>query len=193
MTQPGTLPVLPSPRLPKTLLLQILAQASGVPCYWATDRQAQKGGRSNAEKAWVTVGVQSYVWTGWDEVIRGYDPARDVITEVVAAHRTFTLALKCFSRDASLEAYDLAERIRFRFSTPTIRALMIPTIALIDMMPVRIYETDLDTFTVLVAQMDIRLKIAFGVDPMDSNEGGYIKSDGDSFDVVPPGIGTLIK
>ena len=52
-----SLPVLPSPRLPKDQILAILERISGVQVVWSTASQGLLGQRANTEHAWLSVSL----------------------------------------------------------------------------------------------------------------------------------------
>ena len=185
-------PALPSPRLPKATLLQILAVASGVQVSWKTGKRAHLGQRAATERAWITVSASQYQDMGWDEPRKVLNPITGNEDLIVVGQRQFTLGLRASSLDATLEATDLLERVRFGFYRNAVRQLMIPTIALIGCKPiVELPDTVADNRIVLTATMDMRMQCVVSADPRDSGEGSYIESvNGGTF--TGTGAGTLL-
>jgi hypothetical protein len=175
-------PVLPSPRFPKARLLEILRAISGVQVVWTTYKRGLQGLRPGTENAWLLAGVQSYVGVGVDELRLKYDAKLDRNLAIQAAQRQFTLVLRAQSIDPNLEAFDLLERVRFRFRTQTARVLMVPTIALCDFGPmVSLPDSTYDVGggiqrALLDATLDVRMACVLGADPGDPGQGNWIET-----------------
>lgn len=176
MTQPGTLPVLPSPRLPKETLLAMVRLASGVQCYWGSRKQDHYGQKPSTEHAWVFVRVSAISTVAIDERRLTWNPNTQQNDVLVVAHRSFTLNLKAQSLDDKLEAYDLLERVRVRFRTQRIRALMVPTIALEKMTNITNTNVFADNREMPQASLDIRLRCVLSFDNLDEAEGQWIET-----------------
>ncbi len=186
MTQPGILPVLPSPRLPKPQLEAIFRLASGVQVFWSHSRTPQTGLRPVTEHAWITASIRSVSTIAVDEKRIDWNATANANETTVVAHRAFTVSLKAQSFDATLEAYDLLERVRIRLRGPQIRAMMTPTIALETVKNITtLPDQDLDGRALRVAVLDVRMRCVLtfpNVDPSDTN---WIETDSDNFaDIV---------
>jgi hypothetical protein len=132
------------------------------------------------ERAWLIAGIQSLGNLGVDELRQQYNPVTNQNDSLVAAYRSFTLGVKAFSLDATLEAFDLLERVRFRFRTEEIQTILRPTIALRDFQPIHVLDSaSANNRLVLVATVDIRMLAVLTADNLDPAEGGWIQtSDG---------------
>lgn len=188
---PG-LPVLPSPRLPREVLLTLVQTISGVPVVWSTRKRGFLGLKPGAEKAWIVLGAQSLLAVGVDELRTLYDPAKDQNVQLLVGQRQFTLTVRAFSYDASLEAFDLCERVRFRMRTQTARAIFVPILALRDFGPTVTLDEETENTggvirTILVATLDVRMSFCVAADPGDANS--YITSVNGPTGLVP---GTLL-
>ena len=186
MTQPGILPVLPSPRLPKPTLTTIFQLASGVQVYWSTSRTPQRGQKVSTEHAWITASMRSVATIAVDEKRLAWNPVTNTNETTVVAHRAFTVSLRAESFDTTLEAYDLLERVRIRLRGPQIRALMEPTIALETIKNITaLPDQDLDGRALRVAVLDVRMRCALTFANMDPSDTNWIEADSDNFaDVV---------
>jgi hypothetical protein len=172
-----TQPVLPSPRFPKALILELVRTLAEVQCVWTTARRNLQGLRPGTEMAWMICGLQSYVEVGTDELRVAYDPTADRNVESLRGQRNFTLVLRAQSLDARLEAFDLCERVRFRMRTTTARAIMVPILALRDFgptttLPDSTYDVGGTQRALLEATLDVRMACVVAADPGDP--GNYI-------------------
>jgi hypothetical protein len=172
----------PSPRFPKERLLEILRLISCVQVVWKTAPRPMLGLRPGTENAWIIANVQSYKGVGVDERRVKYNAKTNKNDEFAVGQRQFTLVLRAQSIDPRLEAFDLLERVRFRFRTQTARVLMVPTIALRDFGPIvdlpeSTYEMGPNVErSMLEATMDVRMASAVGADPDDPGEGNFVAS-----------------
>lgn len=170
MTQPAPPPprVLPSPRLPKALLLQLITTISGVQVVWVTDkRPGILGQQAGKEHAWITLALQSWKNEGVDELRYVFNPATQNNDAMTIGQRSFTLVCKAYSLDPNLEAFDLLERVRFRLRSGTARSIMVPVLALRDIQPIATFPESLAQAgqaarTLLAAQMDVRMLCVVG-------------------------------
>ncbi len=194
MTQPAT-PVVPSPRLPKDAFLEIFRTASAVQCFWSTRKRPPTAGqRPGTENAWIELTLTTAGSYGVDELRQAYDPVKDQNDNILIGQRYCTIQMKAKSFDASIEGYDLCERVRFRLRTQTVRALMVPVISLRDIPPTTILPNEKDTEgnrLLSVAVMDVRFNYVVSADPNDPGEGGYIDSVNGGTIITGKG-GTLI-
>ena len=179
-------PVLPSPRAPKEQLLALFAMVSGVQVAWWTARRPLQGLKPLNEKAWVLIGIQSWVGVGVDELRTRWNETTQQNEQLLVGQRQFTVVVSARSLDASLEAVDLCERVRFRLRTQAARALMIPKLALRDIQPTTtLPDAIVEGRTLLAASMDVRMACVVAEDPMDPGEGDWIGT-------ATPGPGTLL-
>jgi hypothetical protein len=166
-------------------LLTLYSTLSGVQCREDTGARPLLGQRPGTEAAWLLVQVQSIIELGTDELLVQYNAATGNNDEYLVGQRTFTCVMQAFSLDATLKAYDLLERVRFRLRTATARALMVPTIGLRDFMPVQalppIVPATPGGHIVLRASLDVRLNCVLGAPPNDPGGGDVIATA-----VVPP-------
>ncbi len=178
----------PSPRFPKAQLLSLISFASGVQTVWNTDARGQLGQQTGTEKAWVVIGVQSLGNVAVDELRQQFDPVGQTNLEIVAAHRSFTLTVSARSLDATLEAYDLLERVRFGLRTADARAMMVPNISLRDIQPIRTFPDAADNGRIILsASMDVRMTCVLAQDPQNVGGGDWIAtSDGPLNDTLTP-------
>jgi hypothetical protein len=190
-----TFPVVPSPRLPKDTLLALFKSLSGVQCYWrSAKRPAMTGlGPQPGERAWIDLQVSAFGAIGVDELRSVFNPARNSNDMIIAGQRAFTVTLKCRSLDPRLEAFDLAERVRFRMRSQHARGFMIPTIALRDMPPTIVLNETVVKIggvarALMAANLDVRMLCVVSADPGDPTEGGWIEMV-DAGGLIP---GTLI-
>jgi hypothetical protein len=192
MTQPGQLPQLPSPRIPKALLLNVVRLASGVPAAWVTDKWPAFPQDPGFERARIIVSPGAYANVAIDELLLTWNPATNRNDVVTAAHRLLTLSLKAQSLDDTLEAIDLLERVRARLRTERIQTLWRPTVALQDIKPiVPLGNQWADSVAMPTAVMDVRFKLALAFVNLDPYEGDWIEADSDSA-AIWAGNGTLL-
>lgn len=192
-----TQPVQPSPRLLRDQLLLILRTISKVQCVWATRKQPHLGQQDpeiSNERAWIKASLQSWQSIGIDEQRQQYNPVTDQNDTLVVGQRRFTLVVRAESNDPKLEAFDLCERVRFRFRSQTARALMVPVLALIDFGPIVTHQAFADVGgtkrEMLAATLDVRMAGVVADDPLDPGEGGYIATvDAATGGLIP---GTLL-
>ena len=168
-------PVSPSPRFPKQRLLELVRTLSGVQAVWSTRKRGLEGLRPGTERAWVLVGVQSYVPVGVDELRHEFDPVLNRNAEILIGQRNFTMVLRAQSLTETLEATDLLERVRFRLRTVTARAIMVPLLALRDFGAViSLPDSEYNLGGVIVGQLeatlDVRMACVLAADPMDGGE-----------------------
>lgn len=173
------LPVLPSPRLLRETLKKILEQISGVQVVWYTSKRPHLGQRPGSERAWILASIQSYRSVGIDELRQVYNQSLDRNDSIMVGQRLFTLVVNAESLDPKLQAFDLCERVRFRFRTQTARALMVPNLALVDFAPIVQHDEKLadvggGSRTLLAATLDVRMAAVVADDPNDPGEGDYI-------------------
>ena len=176
-----TLPVIPSPRLPKAKLLTLVKTIAEVQTVWNTGSRGLLGYRPGTERAWILVGMQGWRELGTDELRVEWNAAENRNDEIVMGQRTFTMTLQSFSLDASLEAFDLLERVRFRMRSETARAIMVPTLALKDFKPIQTLpnleaQAGNVSHIVLRASLDVGMNCVVGTDPNDPGEGHVIES-----------------
>ena len=176
-----TAPVTPSPRLPKPLLLQILQQLSGVQVVWRTAQRPHLGQQPGTEHAWIVASVQSWRAVGVDELRQVYNATTNALDNMTVGQRLFTLVLRGYSLDATLEAVDLLERVRFRLRSATARNLMVPTLALVDFGPMMSLPDEVTSVgnvarAIRVATLDVRMACVVAADQGDPGEGGFIAS-----------------
>jgi hypothetical protein len=174
-----TLPVLPSPRLPKDKLELLIRTISGVQCVWSTSRRPHLGQRPGTEQAWIFLSAQSLIGVGVDELRQVFNPVTGQNDSITVGQRQCTLVLRAESLDPSLQAFDLLERVRFRLRGATARALMVPTISLRDIQATRVLpdaKVDMGGTerALLCATMDVRLNFVVAADQLDPGEGDYI-------------------
>jgi hypothetical protein len=187
-------PVLPSPRLPKAVLLELLEKISGVQSVWKTDQRPHLGQRPLTEHSWTLLGVQSYQSVGVDELRQVYDPPPiDANNTILVGQRQFTLVVECYSLDANLEAFDLAERVRFRLRSQVARGIFSPAgLSLRDIQPAvtvaRTVDAGQSKRALLASIVDVRWNLVVYADPLDPGEDDYIQTV-DTANVVP---GTFI-
>jgi hypothetical protein len=119
--------VQPSPRFPLATLLTLFRQLSGVQVVLDTDPQPVLGQSPSVERAWIQVSVTSYRAIGVDEVRVQYAPAPvDANQYKIGGQRQVITNLQARSYDATLQAFDLLERIRVRLHTDTAAAIWQP-------------------------------------------------------------------
>ena len=179
--------VQPSPREPKATLLAIIKAIAGVQVVWSTDRRQHLGQMLGKEHAWIFASIASWTSVGIDQLRMVYNATKDANDELLVGQRQFTLRLKAQSYDATLEAMDLCERVRFRLRTPTARALFNGIIALVDIPPTVMLPEETVVAggierCLLTASMDVRMACVVASDPLDPDGGGYIATvDGGGF------------
>ena len=185
MTQPLPLPTnqpfLPSPRFPKTLVLQVLELASGVQVVWSTARRNFLGLVPGVENAWIIVTGSKMSNEGTDEIRRQYNPATDQNQTIDGGQRSAILSLRAFAVDgvASIEPFDLLSRVRLQLRTRKCSALYAGTLALHTFGPINNLTDLVDEEggrLVLNATMDVGIGYVDQADPVDPQEGGYIES-----------------
>lgn len=182
------LPVLPSPRLPRDVLVELVRTLSGVEVNWRTKRRQNPGKAPSKEVAWIDLWAQSYAAVGNDELRAVFDEVNNVRQTVLVGQRTFTLSMVARSLDGTLEAFDLLERVRFRMSTQTARNIFVPA-----NLSIRNYEAihtlpdaESDGHAILQATWDMSWNFVVFADPNDPGESAFIETIG----VAPVGSGS---
>jgi hypothetical protein len=170
---------IPSPRVPKSTLIRLIQTISGTQTVWATDPTPQLGQGQGLERAFVKLSLSGFRSVGVDELRQAFDETTQQNVSVLLGNRQFTLTCKCASLEPRiLEAYDLAERIRFRMRTQVARGIFVPAyLSLRDMGPVvPAYDRIAGSQVLLAAALDIRFNWLSWADPLDPNEGGWIET-----------------
>ncbi len=191
MTTPNPLPnIQPSPRVPKAVLQTLIETLSGVQAVWSTDPSPDLGRRAGTERAWIILNLQSFRNVGTDELRQAYDPTTDSNVNLQLGNRQFTLSCGARSLDATLEAYDLLERVRFRLRTATARAIFAPAnLSLRDIQAVQVLSGKVaGTQALKAASMDVRWNWMAAADPLDPGQGDYIATvngDGTTNGTIP--------
>jgi hypothetical protein len=183
-----TLPVLPSPRLPISTLIKIVQTISGVQVVWNTSKRPLLALRPGQEKSWVLIGMNSWREIGIDELRYVWNPTTNNNDAMLVGQRGFTMTVQCFSLDATLQAFDLAQRIAFRIRTATARQFMVPTLAIQDIQPIITHNDLTDPVSkhlVLYATVDIRMLCVVAADPNVPDGGEIIETA----EVIPPVLG----
>jgi hypothetical protein len=175
------LPILPSPRFPKDQLINVVQTIAGVQVVWRTAARPLLAQRPGTEWAWIMLSVQSYVSVGIDELRQQLNAQQTALDSIVVGLRHFTLVCRAYSIDATLQAFDLLERVRFRIRSATAHDLMVPTVALRDMGEVRpLDDATIDLAgskrTLLAAMLDIRMACVLADDPRVAGEGDFIET-----------------
>lgn len=181
-----TLPILPSPRVPKQGLIDIIKFCSGVGVVWGTAKRPHLGQTPGQEKAWIRLSLVSYVHVGEDELRVIYDPVNDVRVNLLVGQRQFTIQVTARSMDPKLEAFDLCERVLYRLGTrldnPKMQSVfpqgpLGPILSLNTWSGVRVQNEEVaDDRVVLVASVDIKWNLVVYADPNQAGEGGFIES-----------------
>lgn len=109
--------VQPSPRFPLAAVLALYAQLSGVQVTLDSEKQPLKGEAANTERAWIEVDVTSFDQLGTDEMRVQTNAAGSGNVFLLRGERKLFTTLKAKSLDATLSAWSLLERIRFRLRT----------------------------------------------------------------------------
>ena len=168
---------LPTPRIPKCRIVEIVTYASGVPTVWQTSKRPNLIPNGQNERAFILLSAQSPGQVGTDEERTELDETTNNLDVVIGSHRTVTITLRAFSWDPQLEAYDLCERVRFGLNRDAIRALMVPTIALVSCERTNVLtDQEVQGRVILSASMDIRLRAVLQTDPQNANEGNWIET-----------------
>ena len=179
-------PILPSPRLPKQTLIDIVKACSGVGVSWVTDKGGHHGQRIGTENAWIKLQILSYSHVGVDELRTMLDPVNNVSVVTLVGQRQFTLNLMARSMDPTLEAFDLCERVAYRLRTTAAQDHFGGVLSLRDIQAIHVLNEEvLDDRLVLAASMDIRWNSVVYTDPNEAGEGGFIQS--------AAGNGTLLE
>lgn len=178
--------ILPSPRIPKAVLIQLIATLSGVETLWRSDAVPPAPGRgAGLERARIWLRLSSYTSQGVDEQRAVFNVTTGQNSVVNVGQRQFTLNVKAESFTPTIEAFDLCERVRFRLRTQTARAIFVPAkLGLRDVQAITAFESVADSRTVLCASMDIRWNYVVFADPNDPNEGDWI-AQADGAGVIP--------
>lgn len=171
--------VLPSPRLPKGQILALVQAISGVQCVWSTAKRPQLGAQPGLEHAWIELTAQSWRGIGVDELRQVLNPVTNALDNMTIGQRAFTLVLKAKSLDLNLEAFDLLERVRFRIRSAGARAIMVPTLALVDLQPIQTfpestYSVGAVSRVLLTASMDVRMACVVAAPQGDAGDGDFI-------------------
>ncbi len=165
----------PTPRIPTDAIGKMFAYASGVPTAWQTRKRANLLPQDGKERAFLLLTVQSPGPVGTDEKRTQLDGTTNDLDTIIVSHRTVTIAVRAHSWDPCLEAYDLCERIRLGLNRDEIRALMVPTIALISCDSTHaLTDEEVAGRIILAASMDVRLRVVLTTDPQNANEGDWI-------------------
>jgi hypothetical protein len=194
LTQPAPL-IVPSPRLPKQALLQLVATLSGCQVLWRTDAApAVPGIAPGTERARIWIRVSSFGEIGVDEERELYNVNTGMNELLNIGQRQFTLSCRAegFTPQSQIEPYDLLERVRFRMRTETAKAIFAPAnLSLRDIQPMISSEMRVDNRMIPFATMDIRWNWVAIWDPNPDNEleGNWIQTV-DVNNVVP---GTLLN
>jgi len=148
---------------------------------WYTRKRPLLGVRPAGERAWILATMQSYRAIGIDEQRQVFNATTNQNDTIVVGQRAFTLVVRAESLDADLEAFDLCERVRFRFRSQTARALMVPNLALVDFAPIMQHDEMLagagDTKRQLLSStLDVRMAAVVAADALDPNEGSWIET-----------------
>ena len=192
-----TLPVLPSPRLPKQGLIDIIKFCSGVGVVWGTAKRPHMGQTPGQEHAWIRLSLVSYVHVGGEDELRViYDPVNDVRVNLLVGQRQFTTQVTARSMDPKLEAFDLCERVLYRLGTrldnPEMQSVfpqgpLGPILSLNTWSGVRVQNEEVaDDRIVLAASVDIKWNLVVYADPNQAGEGLLIES-------ATVGPGTLLE
>jgi hypothetical protein len=182
MTQPGTLPQLPSPTFPKDQMLAALKAASGVQVVWGSSRRPAFNNQPTQEKARIIVRLVALSTVAIDEKRLSFNPVTNGNDSIVVAHRYFTLGLKAESMEHALEASDLLERVRIRLRTERIQTMLRPTIALRDcknITPLPDVFEKAGNRVILTANMDVRYRCVLTFQNLDPEEANWIETDSD--------------
>lgn len=179
----------PTPRIPRDRIEQIIKYASGVAVAWQTKKRPNLLPQDNKERAFVFLSMQSPKGVGTDEQRTQLDETTNDLDVVIGSHRTCTIVVRAYSWDPEIEAYDLCERIRMGLSRDAVRALMVPTIALVSCEATHILnDEEVSGRVLLAASMDVRLRVVLQTDPQNANGGDWIATV-NTTDAVP---GTLL-
>jgi hypothetical protein len=172
-----TLPIVPSPRLPKQTLINIVKVCSGVGVVWGTARRPHMGQTAGKENAWIRLSILSYNRVGVDELRTQFDPVNNVTDCILVGQRQFTLNITARSMDPTLEAFDLCERVAYRLRTSTARDLFGDLLSLRDIQPIQVLNDEAaDDRIVLAASMDVRWNSTVYTDPNEAGEGQFAES-----------------
>jgi hypothetical protein len=109
--------VQPSPRFPIDTVLQLVAALSGVQVTLETRKQPLKGLAPSVEHAWIEVDVGAFEQLGTDEMRVQANAAGTGNVFLLRGERRLSTTLKAKSLDATLQAWSLLERVRFRLRT----------------------------------------------------------------------------
>ena len=109
--------VQPSPRFPLDPLLKLFERLSGVQVTLDSRKQPMKGLGPSQEHAWIEVDVINFDQLGTDEMRVRTNSAGTGNDFLLRGERKLTTSLKAKSLDATLSAWSLLERIRFRIRT----------------------------------------------------------------------------
>lgn len=177
--------IVPEPGVfPKRRILKILETCvrplgtfRGVPVVWATDKRDFLGNNPDQESAWIVASMSSNLAIGCEELRTQLNSQTDNREALLVAQRQCTITLRAFSTDADVEAFDLLTRVRFYINTAPVRAFMVPTIALVDYMPIQVYTDKMsEGRSLLAAMMDLRLAYVEAADPMEQGEQGFVEN-----------------
>jgi hypothetical protein len=170
--------VQPSPRFPKETLRYLIETLAQVQAAWSQDPREDSMRGAGLEEADVWLTLKAMRQIGTDELRTSVDPVSGSTSYLQLGQRTFTLSCRCRSLDPTLEAVDLAERIRFRLSGELAASIFRPAnLSLIRTMDtISLFGQTAAEQQMKVAIMDIRWNWRPAADPMDANESTWIES-----------------
>jgi len=146
-----------SEAFPRHVVEKLVAQFAGVPTTWVDDDQPQLGQGDAAPQAWIELGVSAVTPKGQDDYRQVPHPENpDALLSAWNGYRMYMVNLRAKSLNASVQAFDLLERVRLRLTSVTANAQYdLHNLALVRTHPVAVFRVRADTRTRLEATMDV--------------------------------------
>lgn len=172
--------VQPSPRIPKATLLELYRTLAGVQTMWALDAAPAVPGRApGLEAARIWLAITSYGSKFVDEQRTRWDDSAQANRYLLVGQRQLTVSMRAESLDATLEPFDLCERVRLRLRTPTARAIFTKAnLSLRDVQPISSFGQPGPNSPRMmkVAIMDVRWNYVVTAETLDAEADGTIET-----------------